>query len=66
MTKPNFQSLKKENDDLKCKLETLTKEFKELKELLEKKELTATARQDGGPSSPNHELENSLQFLSDE
>ena len=51
---------------MKCNLETLTKEFQELKELLEKKELTARARKDGGPSSPNHEVENSLQFLSDE
>ena len=40
--------------------------FKELKDLLERKELTAKARQDGGPSSPNHEPENSLEFLSDE
>ena len=60
MTKSSIQSHKKGSDGLKCKLETLTKDFKELKDLLEKKELTARARQDGGPSSPNHELENSL------
>ena len=56
MTKPNIQSLRKENDDLKCKLKTLTKDFKEL---LEKKETKARARQDCGSSSPNHELEHS-------
>ena len=63
MTKPTIQSLKKENDGLKNKLETLTKE---LKELLMKKESTARTSQDGGSSSPNHELESSIQFLSDE
>ena len=66
MTKPNIQSLKKENEDLKHKLENLTKDFKELKDLLEKKERTARVRQDGGFPSPNHELEHSQQFLSDE
>ena len=53
MAKSSNQSLKKENDDLKCKHETLTKDFKEMKELFEKKELTARATQDGGLSSPN-------------
>ena len=38
MTKSTIQSLKKENDDLKSKLEALTKHFKALKEILEKKE----------------------------
>ena len=46
MTKSNIQSVKKENYDLKCKLEILTKDFKEQKELLVKKELMARARQD--------------------
>ena len=63
MTKPTIQSLKKENDGLKNKLETPTKE---LKELLMKKESTARTSQDGGSSSLNHELESSVQFLSDE
>lgn len=63
MTKPIIQLLKKGNDDLKSKLETLTKDFKEL---LMKKESTARTRQDGGSSSPNYELENIVQFLSDE
>ena len=45
---------------MKCKLGILTKD---LKELLMKKELTARARQDDGPSSPNYELGNSLSFL---
>ena len=64
--KPKIQSLKRESDDLKRKLETLTKDFNELKDLLEKKETTARARQDGGSSSPNRELQHSQQFLSDE
>ena len=38
MTKSTIQPLKKENDDLKSKLEALTKDFKVLRELLEKKE----------------------------
>ena len=60
MTKSSIQSLKEENDYLKCKLEILTKDFKELKELLVKKELTARARQDDRLSSPIHELGNSF------
>ena len=63
MTKPTIQLLKKGNDGLKSKLETLTKDFKEL---LMKKESTARTKQDGGSSSPNYELENIVQFLSDE
>lgn len=66
MTKSSIQSLERENDDFVCKLETLAKDFKELKELIEKKELTARTRQDGRPLSPNHELEDSQQFRSDE
>ena len=64
MTKSTIQSLKKENDSLKSHLEAVTKDFKALKELLERKELLDRTGQDGGPSSP--ETENSLQFLSDE
>ena len=55
MTKPTIQLLEKGKDGLKSKLETLTKDFKEL---LMKKESTARTRQDGGSSSPNYELEN--------
>lgn len=61
MTKHSIQSLKKENDDLKCKLETLTKDFKELKDL-EKNETTARDRQDSVSSSPYHKLEYSHQW----
>ena len=64
MTKSTIQSLKKENDGLKSKLEALTKDFKALKEFLEKKESTDKTGQDSGPSSP--ETENSFQFLDDE
>ena len=64
MTKFTIQSLKKENDALQSKLVGPTKDFKALKELLEKKESTDNTEQDGGPSLP--EIENSLQFLSDE
>ena len=64
MTKSTIQSLKKGNDGLKSKLEALTKGFKALKELLEKKESTDKTGPDGGPPSP--ENENSLQFPSDE
>ena len=46
-----FQSSKKENDDLKSKLEAKTKDFKALKELPEKKQSTDKTGQDGGPSS---------------
>ena len=56
MTK--FQSLKKENDSLKSKLEALTKDFKALLKLQEKKESTDKTGQDGGLSLP--EIENSL------
>lgn len=66
MTKSTIQSLKKENDGLKSKLETLNKDFKELKEQLMQKESTVRTRQDGGSSSTSQELENSVQFLSDE
>ena len=58
------KSTNQENDGLKGKLEALTKHFKALKELLEKKELTDKTGQDGGPSSPENEI--CLQFLSDE
>ena len=64
MTKSTIQSLKKENGGLKSKLEALTKDFKALKELLEKKDSTDKTGQDGGPSSS--EIEISFQFLSDE
>ena len=64
MTKSTIQSLKKGNDGLKSNLEALTKGFKALKELLEKKESTDKTGPDGGPPSP--ENENSLQFPSDE
>ena len=55
-----------EIEDLKHKPENLTKDFKELIDLLGKKKRTARVRQDGGFPSPNHELEHSQQFLSDE
>ena len=46
MTKSTIKSLKKENDGLKSKLEALTKDFKALKELLEKKGSTDKTGQD--------------------
>ena len=45
MTKSTIQSLKKGNDGLKSKLEALTKDYKTLKELLEKKETTGKTEQ---------------------
>ena len=56
MTK--FQSLKKENDGLKSKVEALTKHFEALKKLRDKKESTDKMGQDGRPSLL--EIENSL------